>query len=106
MLVGTAKPEIAKAFYGETLGLKFVTEDQFAAIFEGKNLKIRVSKTPTVVPAPYAILSFDVANMETTVDALVAKGVLFARFGFCRRTLKASGPRPTARRSHGFTIRI
>ncbi|HYD88189.1 MAG TPA: VOC family protein [Vitreimonas sp.] len=87
-LVGTAKPEAAKAFYGETLGLKFVAEDQFAAIFEGKNLKIRVSKTPVVVPAPYAILSFDVANMEEAVDALAAKGVTFARFGFLPQDAK------------------
>jgi len=88
VLVGTAKPEAAKAFYGETLGLKFLNEDQFAAIFEGKNLKIRVSKTPAVAPAPYAILAFDVANMEEAVDALAAKGLTFARFGFLPQDAK------------------
>jgi len=88
VLVGTAKPEIAKAFYGETLGLKFLNEDQFAAIFEGKNLKIRVSKTPAVVPAPYAILSFDVPDMEKAVDGLTGKGIVFARFGFLPQDVK------------------
>ncbi len=81
-LIGTAKPPIAKAFYGDVLGLKFVSEDQFAAIFEGKNMRIRVSATPTVVPAPYAVLSFDVAHMDQAVEALTAKGVVFARFPF------------------------
>ncbi len=88
VLVGTTKPEIAKAFYGETLGLKFLNEDQFAAVFETKNLKIRVSKTPGVVPAPYAILAFDVPDMEKAVDGLVAKGVTFARFGFLPQDAK------------------
>lgn len=88
VLVGTAKPEIAKAFYGETLGLKFASEDQFAAIFEGKNVRIRVSKAPAVVPAPYAVLAFDVADMNAAVDGLAAKGVVFARFGFLPQDAK------------------
>jgi catechol 2,3-dioxygenase-like lactoylglutathione lyase family enzyme len=88
VLVGTAKPEIAKAFYGETLGLKFLHEDQFAAVFATKNLKIRVSKTPAVVPAPYAILAFDVSDMEKSVDGLAAKGIVFARFGFLPQDAK------------------
>lgn len=82
VLIGTAKAAIAKAFYGETLGLKFISEDQFAAVFEAKNLRIRVSTTPAVVPAPYAVLAFDVADMGAAVDALGAKGVAFARFPF------------------------
>ncbi|MBL8538267.1 MAG: VOC family protein [Hyphomonadaceae bacterium] len=81
-LIGTTKPAIAKAFYQDTLGLKFVSEDQFASIFETANARIRVSHTPTVAPAPYAVLSFDVADMGKAVDALVAKGVAFARFPF------------------------
>lgn len=81
-LIGTTKPAVAKAFYGETLGLKFVSEDQFAAIFETKNARIRISTTPSVVPAPYAVLSFDVADIAKAVDALAAKGVVFARFPF------------------------
>lgn len=88
VLVGTAKPEIAKVFYGDVLGLKFISEDQFAAIFEGKNLRIRVSTTPAVVPAPYAVLAFDVADMNAAVDGLTAKGVVFARFGFLPQDAK------------------
>ena len=45
-LVGTMKPEMAKAFYGDTLGLKFVSDDGFALVFEGKNANVRVSRVP------------------------------------------------------------
>lgn len=88
VLVGTVKPEVAKAFYGETLGLKLNGEDQFATVFETANAKIRVSKTPTVVPAPYAVIAFDVADIDQAVDGLAAKGVMFARFGFLPQDAK------------------
>lgn len=82
-LVGTAKPfEVAKGFYGDTLGLEFVSEDTFACVFEGKNARVRVSRVPAVVPAQYAVLAFAVADIEKVVDGLVAKGVVFQRYSF------------------------
>ncbi len=81
-LIGTLKPDAAKAFYGDTLGLKFVADDGFALVFEGKNGRIRVSRVPAVTPPAYAVLAFNVDNIEAAVDALTAKGVLFARYPF------------------------
>lgn len=81
-LVGTMKPEAAKAFYQDTLGLNFVSDDGFALVFEGKNARVRVSRVPGVTPAAYAVLAFTVDDIEKAVDGLEAKGVVFARFGF------------------------
>lgn len=81
-LVGTMKPEAAKAFYADTLGLKFMTDDTYAMVFEGKNARVRVSRVPAVMPAQYAVLAFTVDDIEKIVDGLTAKGVVFARFGF------------------------
>ena len=82
-LVGTGKPfDIAKGFYGDTLGLKFVSEDNFACVFEGKNARVRVSRVPAVAPAQYAVLAFAVADIEKAVDGLTAKGVVFQRYSF------------------------
>ncbi len=81
-LVGTAKPDAAKAFYSDTLGLSFIADDTFAMIFEGKNARVRVSRVPAVAPAAYAVLAFTVADIEKAVDGLTAKGVVFARYGF------------------------
>lgn len=81
-LLGTMKPEAAKAFYSDTLGLKFIVDDGFALVFEGNNTRIRVSRVPAMAPAPYAVLGFHVENIEATVDALTAKGVVFMRYGF------------------------
>jgi len=81
-LLGTMKPEAAKAFYADTLGLKFVTDDGFALVFASDNATIRISRVPAMAPAQYAVLAFVVDNIEAAVDGLVAKGVTFARFGF------------------------
>lgn len=81
-LVGTMKPEISKAFYQDTLGLKFISDDGFALVFEGKNARVRVSRVPGVTPAAYAVLAFTVDDIEKAVDGLTAKGVVFPRFGF------------------------
>jgi catechol 2,3-dioxygenase-like lactoylglutathione lyase family enzyme len=81
-LVGTIKPEAAKAFYADTLGLKFISDDGYALVFEGKNAHVRVSRVPGVTPAAYAVLAFSVEDIEKAVDGLAAKGVVFARFGF------------------------
>ncbi|MGE0829076.1 MAG: VOC family protein [Hyphomonadaceae bacterium] len=79
-LIGTARAEQSKAFYRDTLGLTLASEDAFAMVFSGKNARVRISRVPAVTPAPYAVLAFSVENIETTADALIAKGVTMARF--------------------------
>lgn len=81
-LVGTMKADAAKAFYGDILGLKFIGDDTYAMVFEGKNARVRVSRVPAVAPAAYAVLAFEVDDIAAAVDGLTAKGVVFARFGF------------------------
>jgi catechol 2,3-dioxygenase-like lactoylglutathione lyase family enzyme len=81
-LVGTMKPEMSKAFYQDVLGLKFINDDTYAMVFEGKNARLRVSRVPAMAPAQYAVLAFTVDDIDKAVDGLTAKGVVFARFGF------------------------
>ena len=81
-LLGTMKPEAAKAFYGDVLGLTFERDDGFALVFKGKNATIRISRVPAMAPPQYAVLSFRSDDIAKTVDELTAKGVVFARFGF------------------------
>jgi catechol 2,3-dioxygenase-like lactoylglutathione lyase family enzyme len=73
-MVGTVQPDASKAFYQDVLGLKFLSEDQFAAIYEGRNARLRVSRVPAVTPAPYAVVAFAVDNIEVVVDALFGEG--------------------------------
>lgn len=81
-LLGTMKPDAAKAFYQDVLGLKFISDDGFALVFEGKNANVRISRVPAATPPAYAVLAFNVPDIAIAVDELAAKGVMFARYGF------------------------
>ncbi|MBK8542485.1 MAG: VOC family protein [Caulobacteraceae bacterium] len=102
-LVGTMKPEIAKAFYGDTLGLKFISDDGFALVFEGKNARVRVSRVPGMAPAAYAVLAFEVADIERLWMASRPKALSSLVSGSLCRMRAASGAPPTAQKSPGFT---
>lgn len=81
-ILGTARPDAAKAFYTETLGLKLVSEDQFALIFAGKIGFVRLAKLPAVTPYAQPLLGLDIPDMDAAVNALTAKGVTTERYPF------------------------
>lgn len=73
--------DAAKAFYSDVLGLTVVDGEMGI-------VNLQLSDTTTVIvyprenhrPAPFTILNFPVADIETAVDALVAKGVVFQQY--------------------------
>lgn len=81
--VPTREPAKARAFYQNTLGLKFVSEDPFALVFDANGVTIRIANVSSVKsfkPAAFTILGFHVSNAETAVKELAKKGVVFERF--------------------------
>ncbi len=84
-MVGVSRPEAAKTFYTETLGLKLIMEDQFTMLFAGQIGFLRAAKTPAVIPAATAVAAFGVPDVAAAVEALAAKGVKMERFGFLQQ---------------------
>ncbi len=72
----------ARSFYEEILGLKFVSEDQFALVLEANGTMIRVANVPDFKPAQFTILGWQVSDIEDVVKQLQAKGVVFEKYGF------------------------
>ena len=70
----------AQAFYGGTLGLRFIANDGFALVFECGRTMIRVVKVGDFVRAPYTVLGWQVDAIQETVIALTQRGVVFERF--------------------------
>jgi catechol 2,3-dioxygenase-like lactoylglutathione lyase family enzyme len=70
----------ARHFYGETLGLKFVSGDQFALVFEANGTMLRVQKVDRVDPHRYTVLGWKVTDIKREVDLLSKRGVAFARY--------------------------
>lgn len=78
--VATRKPEQAKLFYRDKLGLKFLSDDSFALVFDIHGTMLRIARVQELNPAPYTVLGWEVEAIEETVSALNAKGVAFERF--------------------------
>lgn len=76
----TTNYERAKSFYVDVLGLRFVSQDQFALVVDSNGIKVRISKVPGFTPQRFTILGWEVSDIAETVSQLEAKGVTFENF--------------------------
>lgn len=79
-LVGTRDPVRAKAFYRDTLGLRLVSEDPFALVFDAHGTTLRVSIVQEVAAAKYTVLGWQVPDIAATAKDLRNAGVQLERF--------------------------
>lgn len=75
--VATTDPARAKAFYAGTLGLRLVSEDGFALVFDAGGTMLRIATVPEHEPASYTVLGWLVRDIERSVHDLRSKGVAF-----------------------------
>ena len=78
--VATSRPESAKSFYEQTLGLRLVTDDAFAIVFDAHGVMLRVQKVQEHTPPPYTVLGWDVTDIDTSVKELSGRGVRCERY--------------------------
>jgi catechol 2,3-dioxygenase-like lactoylglutathione lyase family enzyme len=78
--VATTDPARAKAFYANTLGLRLVSEDGFALVFDAGGTMLRIAVVKTVQPAGYTVLGWIVPDIAKTARDLVKRGVVFQRY--------------------------
>jgi catechol 2,3-dioxygenase-like lactoylglutathione lyase family enzyme len=70
----------ARAFYGETLGLRTSQEYGLLWLHLAGDRDTLVYEQPGATPASYTILNFEVDDIDTAVDQLTARGVHFERY--------------------------
>lgn len=78
--VATSKPDSAQDFYEQTLGLKLITNDNFALVFDANGVMLRVQKVQTHTPANHTALGWDVGDIQTEMQELMRKGVSCERY--------------------------
>lgn len=66
---------VSDAFYRDTLGLRFLTDDGFAAVFDLNGASLRITHVPDHAAAPHPVLGWQVADIAATVADLTGKGV-------------------------------
>jgi catechol 2,3-dioxygenase-like lactoylglutathione lyase family enzyme len=70
----------AKAFYGDTLGVRVSEENGMLTLHIAGDRDILVYPKPNHAPATYTILNFPVEDIDRAVDELVERGVTFERY--------------------------
>ncbi len=78
--IATREPAAAKAFYGGTLGLRLVSEDQFAMVFDANGTMLRVTTVQQVAVPQYTVLGWQVPDIIETTQALRKTGVELERY--------------------------
>ena len=78
--VATRNPRQAKLFYEQKLGLKFLSDDGFALVFDIGGIMLRIARVKDLMPAPYTVLGWEVNAIEESVSQLITQGVSFERF--------------------------
>jgi catechol 2,3-dioxygenase-like lactoylglutathione lyase family enzyme len=80
--LATSKPDAARSFFRDRLGLKLLAEDGFAIMFATASGPLRVQKVDKVAPQPFTVFGWTVPNARRSVRQLTKGGVQFERFPF------------------------
>ena len=83
--LATANAKRCKAFYARALGLRFVSEDEFALVFDAAGVPLRIQKLDAVHPHPFTSLGWQVRGIGSVVAALAKRGVTFERYAFLKQ---------------------
>ncbi len=78
--VATAKPDQARHFYEQQLGLTFLMDEPFALVFEANGVPLRIQKMQSLTPAAHTTLGWTVPDIAAAVAELAAKGVQFTTY--------------------------
>jgi catechol 2,3-dioxygenase-like lactoylglutathione lyase family enzyme len=70
----------ARAFYGETLGIRTSEDNGLLTLHIAGDRDVIVYPKPNHEPASFTILNFPVDDIDEAVDALAARGVAFERY--------------------------
>lgn len=83
--IATRDAARARPFYENVLGLRFISEDQFALVFDMNDIMLRVVTVDDLKPQPFTVLGWKVADIIKAVSTLKEKGVTFERYKWMRQ---------------------
>ncbi len=78
--VATEKPAEAKVFYRDTLGLRLITEDGLASIFDANEVMLRLVTVRERAIVPYTVLGWEVRGIEGVVLKMTGNGIAFEQY--------------------------
>jgi catechol 2,3-dioxygenase-like lactoylglutathione lyase family enzyme len=70
----------ARTFYESVLGLRLISEDDFAIVYDVNGVSLRIQKVGQLRPQPFTVLGWSVPSIEVALSQLAAKGAVFERY--------------------------
>lgn len=78
--IATDKPEAAKIFYTEVVGLELKEATPFALVFQDGPHVLRVQIVDALEPVGYTVHGWQVTSIMDEIGLLVSRGAYFQRF--------------------------
>ena len=70
----------SRRFYEKVLGLRCMSDDPFATVFDLGNSILRIQKVDSVPDLDYTLLGWEVVDIQNSVSELTLKGIRFEKF--------------------------
>jgi len=83
--VPTVKPGEARSFYKDILGLKLLSEDNYALEFDANGTLLRVTIVQDFKPQVFTILGWNVADIVSVIKSLNDKGIVCEKYSFLKQ---------------------
>ena len=80
--IPTVKPDEARSFYRDILGLKLLSEDNFALEFEANGISLRVTIVQDLKIQPFTILGWDVDDIDSAIKQLNDENIFCECYDF------------------------
>ena len=80
--VPTVKPDEAKLFYKDILGLKLLSEDNYALEFDANGTLLRIIIVQDLKPYPFTILGWNIDNIISLIKQLNDKDIFCEQYEF------------------------
>lgn len=81
----------AREFYERILGLRVISDDDYAIAVDANGTMLRIQKVAAFTPHSFTALGWEVPDIGTTVEKLSERGIQFERFPGWARTLGGFG---------------
>lgn len=78
--VPVSNAEEARTFYRDRLGLRLVSEDSFALVFDVEGVMLRATLVSGFTPQPFTILGWQVQDARATANNMTEGDIVFERY--------------------------
>ena len=78
--IASVNSDESRYFYETVLGLKCLSDDPYALVFDLGRTTLRIQKIESIPDVSYTVLGWEVENIRQCITELSSKGVQFKKF--------------------------